>query len=76
MGTTEELIELLEDVEATPELIAHVVKVEDIVSGITSIDFPLASTEDYATLTTELTDVGFPAEAKAELDKIKSLLLE
>lgn len=75
MGTFDDLKEATEAAGLTPEGMAQLLKIEDICGSLTSIDFDGMTTIDFLTVKETLAAAGYPDEAIAELNKIKSLLV-
>lgn len=75
MADFDDLIEALEGAGSPPEHLAHVLKVEDLLGSLTSLDFNSLTSVDFNLLSAKFKDAGSPAEAIAQLEKIKSLLI-
>jgi hypothetical protein len=75
MGTFADLLAATAAAGMSAEGTAQLLKIEDICGGLTSQDFGLLATEDYAAVKATLVETGLPDEAIAELEKIKALLI-
>lgn len=70
------LITACENAGMSPEGVAQLDKIgAEAFAGVSTIDLASLNATDYGSLETAMDDAGAPAEAKEQLKKIKSLLI-